>query len=302
MSLEIQANGTYGKLARPLAAGVGRTFFLVPASNAFIPAYQQQYPTGDEGQARVAQTLSAAFDLVTTGRGDKILAHPGAHTVTANIALTKSNWTLEGLGPMGSCVITTSTADTLTLTGDNWAIRNMGFVAATTLSCIVLTGCDNWIIEDCNFLTTVGGAGTYFIEMVTTANTLGKINNCRFSANLTVSGATQTMTAMIQGLGNRIDIMNSSFDARRASTDNNGVVTAGVIYAAAADWGNRIFNCSFIEHNGATFTAGINYGTTVTDGGVLQFNNTFLLGTAANAVVNGANSAGFGSNVANGTV
>ena len=283
--------------------GVGRTFIIVPASNAFIPDYGEQFPVGDnDGQARVFQTFAAANSALVTGRGDRVLVHPGAYTITANVAITKSHWTMEGIGPGGSAVITTSTADSLTITGDNWSIKNMGFVAATTLSCVVLTGCDSWAIEDCQFLSTVGGAGTYFIEMVTTANTLGSIKGCRFTANLDVSGGGVTMTGMILGLGNRIAIEHCSFDARRQTTANAGAVTAGITFGAAADWGNTVTFCRFVEHNGATFTAGIEYATNVTTGGVWPTYNTFLLATDTNAISPGSNAAGFSNNMASGTV
>lgn len=281
----------------------GKRFIVLPSSSALISDAQEQYPVDEDGVVRVYTSLSSALSQCVANRGDVVSIMPGSYTISSNIALSTSGVTIEGMGPAGAVTIVTDTADTLTVTGDNFTMRNVAFTMAATLSSVVLTGCDNFLIEDCAFTTTAGGAGTYAIEMVTTANTNGTIRRCAFNANMNVASGSVTVAGFILGLGNNIRIEDCDFRSRRQTTANAGAVTAGVVFSAAADWGNIVRRCTFIEHNGATFTAGIDYGTTVTTGGVEAYDNRFLLATGANAIVNGSNDAGIGNQApANGTV
>lgn len=293
----------YARLAKPEPLGAAKNFYVVPAASVLVPELANTFVVDEEGVVRVFTALETALANVVSNRGDVINVCMGSYAYTSTgISSAANGFVIRGAGPAGSVTISASAADTLTLTGDNWALENITLTSAGTFSSLVMTGCDNFDIKNCRFFTSGGGAGTYLIEMVTTANSIGKITNSSFTANLDVSAGAATVTALILGLGNRMNIEDCQFHARRQTTANAGAVTDGIVFANANDWGIVVKRCDFIEHNGATFTAGLEYGTNVTTGGVFPTMNNFLLGTAANAVVNGSNSAGFGNNMANGTV
>lgn len=293
----------YGRLAQvmPVPAG-GKTFILVPASSALIPDLEAQFPVDEDGVTRVYTTLASAAGACVAGRGDTVAALPGAYTISTVVSSAIDGWRLVGLGTPGSAMFTGSAASILTLTGNNGEITNCGFTIATTKKALTLTGASSWNIHDNVFVSSVGGAASHFIHMLTTACNYNIIKNNRFISNLVVSGAAVTQTSHITGLGIGNVIEGNVFVAGRVTTDNAGVVTDGVVFANAADAGNLVRGNSFTEFNGATFTAGVNYGTTALSGSVLAVENNFMLATAANAVVNGSNAANFANNIASGTV
>lgn len=253
----------------------------------------------DPGQPLL--TLAAAIALTTSGKGDVIILMPGhAETVSTVITLSKSNVRIAGLG--GYAVFTGSGASILTITGDFCEVSGCEFIIATTKKAITMTGADFCEIHDNVFFSAVGGTASHFIHMLTTACTFNNIYRNKFISNLVVAAAGVTQTSHITGLGIGNVIEHNLFVAGRATTDNAGVVTDGIVFAAAADTGNMVRWNTFTEFNGATFTAGINYGTTAVAGSVMCVENNLMLGTAANAVVNGSNAANFANNIASGTV
>ncbi len=165
-----------------------------------------------------------------------------------------------------------------------------------------MAGADGCDIHDNVFTSAVGGAASHFIQMLTTACNYNNIYDNRFISNLDVAAGAITQTSHITGLGIGNVIEDNTFVAGRVTTANAGAVTAGVIFAAAADAGNVVRRNEFTEFNGATFTAGVNYGTTAVAGSVMCTANNFMLATAANAVVPGSNAAEFANNIASGTV
>lgn len=302
--MSIGINTQYGKVARPIlpVGGAGKTFHVVSSAAAYVGEFFDYYKPDEDGVPRAYTDLATALAAVVSGRGDTIYVDPGTYTLTSGLSSSRSGFKIVGNGPPGSVVIAGS-VDLLTLTGDNIELRNLQFQNAATFSGLVLTGVDNLLVKDCNFLHSgAGGAGTYGVEMVTTANTNVVFDGCRLTANCDVSGGAVTVTALALGLGSKHLWNNCLFESRRQTTANAAAVTAGLVYAAAADWGDYVKGCTFVEHNGATFTAGLNYGTGVTTGGVFPTNCNFLLATAANAIVNGSNAEGFACNIANETV
>lgn len=292
----------FGRMARPLPKGAGKLFTLVPAGNAHIPALRDQYPTDEDGVARVYTTLASAVAAVVSGRGDVIQVMPGSYTISTVVSSSASNWSLVGVGTPCAATFTGSGASILTLTGDSVEVSNIGFAIATTKKAITLTGADDCVIRDCVFTSAVGGTASHFIHMLTTACNYNIIKNNRFITNLDVSGAGVTQTSHITGLGIGNVIEGNVFVAGRLTTANAGAVTSGIVFAAAADAGNTVRKNTFTEFNGATFTAGVDYGTTAVGGSVICVENNFMLATAANAVVNGSNAGSFANNIASGTV
>jgi len=294
-----------GRQSRPLPAASGKVFHVVPTSSALLADLEQLYPVDEDGVKRVWSGDTAIADALAfcvTGRGDRIRAHGGTYTISAPIAVSINDVVIEGLGSPGAASLVASASNIFTLTGDNIEIANLSLTIATTKIGIVMTGAENCNIHDNVFKSAVGGAASHFIQMVTTACSYNWIHDNRFLSMLDVSGGAITQTSHITGLGIGNIIEHNFFVAGRLTTANAGVVTSGIIFGAAADAGNFVRANSFTEFNGATFTAGTDYGTTALGGSVLCIENNYMLATAANAVVNGSNAGSFANNIASGTV
>lgn len=293
----------YGRFSRSYPAGTGKVFFVLPSSSALLADYQQNYQPDEDGQVRVFENdFATPLAATVAGRGDVIFVLPGAYTISAALTVSTNDVKIIGIGKPGAAMLTGSSSNIMTITGDGVEVANLGFTIASAKKGIVMTGADNCHIHDNVFKSAVGGTASHFIHMVTTACTYNKIYDNQFVSLLDVSGGIVTQTSHITGLGIGNLIEHNSFVAGRLTTDNAGAVTSGIVFAAAADAGNLIRWNSFTEFNGATFTAGVDYGTTAVSGSVMCYDNNFMLGTAANAVVNGTNAANFANNIASGTV
>lgn len=292
----------YGRIARMAPTLSGKLFVLVPSGSALIPELQELFPADEDGVVRVYTDLATVAAACVSGRGDTVAVMPGTYTISTVVSSAITDWKLIGVGAPGQAILTGSAASILTLTGTGVEVANLTFNIATTKKAITLTGASNCNIHDNNFLASVGGAASHFIHMLTTACTYNWIHDNKFITNLDVSGAAVTQTSHITGLGIGNVIEHNLFVAGRLTTANNGVVTSGIVFAAAADAGNMVRWNTFTEFNGATFTAGVDYGTTALGGSVICVENNFMLATAANAVVQGSNAGQFANNIASGTV
>ncbi len=293
---------TYGRLARALPNVTGKTFVLVPSGSANIPEFQDQFPVDEDGVARVYTSPAAALAAVVSGRGDQILVAPGAYTISTVLASAATDFRIMGLGAPGAAMFTGSGASILTLTGTGVEIANLGFTIATTKKALTLTGASYCNIHDNLFYSTVGGTGSHFIHMLTTACTFNLIRNNQFISNHDSSAGAivQTSHITLLGIGNLVE--GNVFVAGRSSASNLGTVTDAILSNAAADQGNTVRLNTFYESNGAIFTAGVESGASSVSGSVFIVENNFLLATAANAIVNTTGSAGFGNNKVTGTV
>lgn len=294
---------TYGRLAKHLpTTGTGKTFVVVPSTSTLIPDLQDQYPVDEDGVPRIYTDLASALAAVVSARGDTVAVMPGTYTISTVLSSSASDFKLVGIGMPGEAILTGSAASILTLTGSGVEVANFTFNIATTKKAITLTGANNCNIHDNKFLSAVGGTASHFIHMLTTACSYNWIHDNEFISNLVVAAAGVTQTSHITGLGIGNIIEHNLFVAGRVTTDNAGAVTSGIVFAAAADAGNIVRANTFTEFNGATFTAGVDYGTTALGGSVICVENNFMLATAANAVVNGSNAGNFANNIASGTV
>lgn len=294
-----------GRYARPMPTGIGKAFYVVPASSALLNDLEKLYPTDEDGVKRVYSGNTGIDDAIgfcTAAQVDKIYVYPGAYTISTAIAVDVNDISIIGLGAPGAVKLTGSAANIMTITADNVEIAGLELNIVTTKKAIVMTGADNCNIHDNIFKASVGGAASHFIHMLTTACNDNWIHDNKFLMNLDVSSAAVIMTSHITGLGIGNVIEHNFFLAGRLTTDNNGEVTNGIVFAAATDQGNLVRHNSFSESNGGFFAAALNYGTSVLQGGVFQVENNFLLATATNAVINGTNSLGFGANTVNGTL
>lgn len=293
---------TYGRLAQALPPVVGKSFYVAPSGSTLFSALSEQFPVDEDGVVRVYTDIASAITSCVSGRGDVINVLPGTFTISTALAMSKNNVKLVAVGNLGTTVLTGSASDIIDLTGDGCEISGFTFNLASTKIAIDMEGADYSNIHDNVFLSAVGGAASHFIRMATTACNYNWIHDNRFISNLVVAGGAITQTSHITGLGIGNVIEHNVFVAGRVTTANAGAVTNGIVFAAAADAGNLVRWNSFTEFNGATFTAGINYGTTALGGSVMAYDNNLMLATAANAIVNGSNAGEFANNIASGTV
>ena len=294
---------TYGRLQALAPAGAGKLFILIPSGSAILPEIQELFPVDEDGVARIYTTLASAAAACVADRGDVVAVMPGAYTISTVVSSAIDNWKLIGVGQPGEAMFTGSAASILTLTGDGVEVARLGFTIATTKKAITLTGADNCNIHDNVFLSAVGGSASHFIHMLTTACSYNWIHGNKFLTNaLGTEQVAVAQTSHITGLGIGNVIEDNLFMAGRIATDTPAAVTSGVVFAAAADAGNLVRKNSFVEFNGATFTAGVDYGTTAVGGSVLCVDNNFQLATTANAVVNGSNKGNFANNLVSGDV
>lgn len=290
-----------GRMAKPLPLGLGKSFYVVPSADALEGEAKDYFRTDEDGNARIYTSIADAITDCVSGRGDYIYVMPGTYTLTTALAMSKNDVHLIGIGN-NRAILTGSGADVMDLTADGCEIAGFTFNLATTKKVIDMVGADrNWI-HDNLFLSSVGGAASHFIHMVTTVCHYNRINGNRFLSNLVVSGGAITQTSHITGLGIGNIIEDNFLMAGRVTTANAGVVTDGIVFAAAADAGNIVRNNILTEFNGATFGEGIDYGTTALAGSVFTAGNNLMLATATDAIAPGTNAATFANNIANGTV
>lgn len=292
----------FGRFSKCLPPGDGKSFYVLPSTSTLIPNIQTQYPVDEEGIQRVYTDLASAIAAAVASRGDYIFVLPGTYTITTALAMSKADVHIIGLGTPGTVIITGSAATCVLLTASGCEFANMAFNIASTKIAIDMAGANGSKVHDCTFLSAVGGAASHFIRMATTACNYNRIYDNQFISNLDVSAGAITQTSHITGLGIGNVIERNVFVAGRITTANAGAVTAGVIFANALDVGNFVRENEFVESNGATFTAGVNYGTTALAGSVMCTRNNFMLATAANAVIPGTNAGSFANNIADGTV
>lgn len=292
----------YGRIAKPAPQGAGKAFFVAASGSTLTPSLLDQFKQDEDGVLRVFSTIAEALTNCVAGRGDFIYVLPGTYTITTALAMSKSEVHLIALGSPGTVILTGSGADIMDVTAAGCEIAGFQLNLASTKIAIDLSAADGVSIHDNVFLSAVGGAASHFIRMAGTATNYGRIFSNRFVSNLVVAGGAITQTSHITGLGIGNIIEQNVFVAGRVTTANAGAVTDAVVFNAAADCGNIVRQNTFVEVNGATFTAGVESGASAVSGSVLPIMNNFLLGTAANAIVNTTGSAGFGNNMANGTV
>lgn len=259
------------------------------------------FQPAEDGFVRVFEN-DFATPLSLMAAGDILWVLPGAYTISTVLSTALNDIKIKGVGTPGEAMLTGSGASLLTLTGTGVEVSGIGFTIASTKKAITLTGASRSHIHDNVFVSSVGGAASHFIHFLTTASNQVVIENNRFLTNLDVSAAGVTQTSHITLLGSGCVVQDNTFLAGRQTTDNAGAVTDALLINDAASAGNTVRRNTVLEFNGATFTAGFEWGASCTAGVALPSANNFVLGTATSAIVNTVGSAGFANNIANGTV
>lgn len=297
MSLNPFSKNGMTAFAKPLISLNGKTYLVSPSG---VPLNRMRaiFPRDEDNVQRVFTTIADALSACAADQVDTVLVSPGTYTLTTALAMSKSQVRLIANGPRGSVVLQGSAADVMDLTASNCEVAGFRIVAASAKIGIDMAGASyNWIHD--NVFEGIGGAGSHLIRQLTTACNSNLIERNQFRSILDTSAGAATQTSHISGLGSRNIIRDNEFESSRTSASNAGATTDCVLFGAATDVGNVLYNNRVYETEGATFTEGFDYANA---GATFCTFNTFLLATGANAIVNGSNSAGFSNNIANGTV
>lgn len=158
--------------------GIGQTFYVDSVSGN--TAYSGTRP--NEAKATIAQ----AYALCTAGVGDTIVCLPGhAESVSAagGVTLAKTGVSLVGLGN-GTLrpTLTFDTATTATLLASAVGVKVSGLRLVSNISalaCFVDATAGDFLIEDCEFITSSGKEALCFIKPATTKDEF-TIRRCKF--------------------------------------------------------------------------------------------------------------------------
>lgn len=140
----------------------GRLFFVAPSSsyNLFGKNYSASDDHRGEDPDKALASVVQALSLCSDGYDDAIILLPGAHTITASLALAKSKLTLMGLAGTGrgnfirpKTSLTISASDEIAnVTAADIEIANLRLIPITTKPGIDFSAAgDNLYIHDCSF-------------------------------------------------------------------------------------------------------------------------------------------------------
>lgn len=132
----------WGGLSGLLPKVSGRLFFVAPSSsyNLFGRTYSASNDNRGEDPDKALLTVTQALSNASDGYDDAIILLPGAHTVTASLAVSKSRLTIMGLegakrmNPMAQKTsLTTSASDEIAnVTASHVEIANLALIPVTT--------------------------------------------------------------------------------------------------------------------------------------------------------------------------
>lgn len=213
-------------------------------------------------------TFAQAHTLVTTGANDIIFClssdPSGVTTTTELVSITKNNVKVRGPGDIFKIIPTATSADTISISGDNAEISGLSVSTAATGSknAISVTG-DNAFIQDC-WITQVRGNGVDLSSSNSSIVTLSVIEHCGLS-----------------GTGSGLNLRNSVNQTMLSKCiifDNvNGINISGT---GIGD--NVVENNLIYKHSG--------YGVTIGSGilrTILRSGNTFNKNTGGNVLDSG---------------
>ena len=151
-------NGKWAGMENQVA---GKVLYVAPTTaytSGFTVAMAQSWAR--QNNQFVYDTVNLAYADVVDGRGDAIVLLPGTHTLTANIALAKSNLSIWGADLWGGRKVRKPTSiikgiagsAAFAITGADVSFEGLTIVPITALSFATFTGAaDGLTIEDCYF-------------------------------------------------------------------------------------------------------------------------------------------------------
>lgn len=175
----------------------GKVFYVVPNTaytSAFTVAMAASWAR--ENNQYVYDTVNLAYADVVDGRGDAIVLLPGTHTLTANIALAKSNLSIWGADAWAGRKVRKPTSiikgiagsAAFAITGADVSWYGLTIVPITALSFATFTGAaDGLTVEDCYF-----DMATPAVNIATEGFTgSAAIENFKFKGNVAWSDGAQ---------------------------------------------------------------------------------------------------------------
>lgn len=202
----------------------GTPVFVLPGASATFLAYMR------DRHKYIYTDVNTAYAALTSGRGDCIVLAPGAHTLTAALAVTANN--VKIYGPEAwfglktrkpSAVVTAFAANKgITVTGTDFQMVGVGCIPVTTKSFLDFSvAAVNLRIKDCYFdlATPAANTGTKGI-VATGAATDSHISGCTFLSGGAQGPAIDT-TALLEAL-----IEENNFEVNAGTWANSILVGA----------------------------------------------------------------------------
>lgn len=227
-----------GPAANQSKPTAGNTYYVLKSSATNYKLYEAKYQgTYDDKSKRLHNTIDAAINACTTGRGDKIYVLEG-HTETvsaaAGIDADKIGITIEGCGyGANKPTITFATATTADMDIDaaSVTVRNLRFVGGiASLAAPIDVNAANFTMENCEFYASAATTGVLITVITDAAANDMTIKNCTFNYLTATDGTTavtETSTEAIRLVGaDRAHIEGCYFAGDFTTAAINAVTTA----------------------------------------------------------------------------
>lgn len=113
----------YGAISKviPNVGPQGKVFIVAPTSKAYFGDLGNTFPADTDGAERLFSTVQGAVNAVSSGRGDAVIVCPGSYDEA--VTVTKSSFSIVGLGGRGNAGIAPSATNGVALTIDGTAAR-----------------------------------------------------------------------------------------------------------------------------------------------------------------------------------
>lgn len=255
----------YGGIWGNLPVTMGKILFVAPSASYVVEGRSYNASDDNDGLSpeRAVRTVSRAVALAVAG--DTILLMPGAHTISASLALNKANLSIIGLPyypgapnqfvrPSASLTIS-ATDQIANVTAANVEIANVRLIPITTQAAIDFSAAgDNLWVHDCSFdmATPAVNTGTIGIDAIGAASNV-LIERCYFECD-GAQGPAIDMTATLDSV-----VKDCIFQLSTGTW-------AAVLTTGAATDRLLIENCKWLDGAG-TMTAGVDgTGATIANG------------------------------------
>lgn len=151
----------YGSLWGSIPVTSGQVFWVSPSDTYTVEGRSYSASDDNDGLSpeRALRRVSRAVALATASVNDVIVLLPGAHTVTASLALSKAGLTITGLpGGKGHSMkqrasLTTSAADeVINITAANVELAYLHIIGVTAQAAIDFSNAADFLyVHDCSF-------------------------------------------------------------------------------------------------------------------------------------------------------
>jgi len=248
---------SYGKFTGNLPRAIGTVFYVSPSDGYTVNgrAYLANDLYSGTDPTMALRTIARALLLCTASQGDTIVLLPGAHSVSASIAMSVAGVSLVGMNsgtvslrsPRVS-LTTTATADQIiNVTAADCEIRGIKFIPITAAAAIDVSSAGHRLtVAECLFdlETPVASTSTLGIDSLGAARHL-LVDRCHFVSD-GAQGAAVDLTATLDAL-----VQGSTF-----ALSTGGTWAAAITCGAATDRA-VVRDCEFYTYATSTMTVGI---------------------------------------------